>query len=243
MDYGQLNIGHMPLEFQNTPKHLAAQHVIDRFYSQPGMDVRQIEQLSMEDVDPNADVHTDFDGYNEGQAPNRYAVSRTEFTAKDKMSENDISFDNDILFRTGIENVDILAAGDILIAGDMRNSELDSNAINIEAPVNKIVIAGDVKENSTIHMSGRHSRLEIMGDVDAESAKIFMSKARGEVYIHGTLHPNATINAARIVYDIASGTPKVKEGNNQAEAKIADATPNIEALERPQVKIQSISLN
>ena len=243
MDYGQQKVGHMPLDFQNTAPTLAPQLVIDGFYNQPSRDVHEINKLSMRNIDPNAEVHTNFDGYHKDQSPNRYAIRENTFTSQEAKLNNSISFDNDILFETGVVNVDVHAAGNILIAGDVVNSELDSNAMNIEAPINKIVIAGDVKEHSYIHMSGRYSRLEIMGDVGSQDAQIHMSGYNNEVFIHGTLHPDATINAARIVYDIASGMPKVKEGNNLGEAQVVDAAPDMKPLEKPPAKLSAFELN
>ncbi len=236
LDYGLISINHMPLAFQNKTIADPNQHMKDTFYNRGTFDISYVDVLVEGYHVENSEI------YQPDQGEKRFAVNETNFEDKPSFKREPLYFDNDVLFENGIENGYVVAYGDVLVAGDVMGASLTSNAINIDAPVNKVTITGNVDGDSYIGLSGRRSRLEILGDVGPDS-HVNVNGHYGEVYVHGSIHPDAVVKARRIVSDIDTGTPILREGTNQAEAIQIEAPAEIKPIEqKPSFTLQTMSV-
>lgn len=136
---------------------------------------------------------------------------------------------NDLLFKGDLNNSDITAKGNIFIAGNVTDSNLLLSSMNIDLPTPEIIISGNVSGNTSIVMQGgEQDTLIIKGDVGPNS-RINLPEKDTDVYVYGTIHPDAVVDADRIVSEIDTGSMKVQFGNNQAESSDFDipASPTI----------------
>ncbi len=125
---------------------------------------------------------------------------------------------NDLLFKGDTTDADILAKGNVFIAGNLSDSNIVVHSSNVDFPLMEVVISGAVSGNTSITMkSGGDNTLIIKGDVGPD-CHIDLSGSGADLYVYGTIHPDASVEAARIVSEIDTGILKVQLENNKAES-------------------------